>query len=134
MIKRLESIIARFNELGELMSRQDATKDMKVFTELAREHSALSELVENAEKYIKISQQIREDEQILDGDDDELKEMVNDEIGSLHENLVDQEKILKILLIPKNPDDDKNTILEIVSNIKLEKDYISIPDNIIFSF
>jgi len=115
MIDKLKSIVSQHNELAELMSQPDAMKDMKTFTKIAREHSRLTELVEEAKNYIEIYGQIQEDEEILNGDDAELKELVKDEIGDLKDSLAAREKKLKILLIPKNPDDNKNTILEIRS-------------------
>ena len=72
-------------------------------------------IVEYAKKYINDYEHLREDEEILNCDDPELKELVKDEISSLREDLAAQEENLKILLVPKNPDDDKNTILEVRS-------------------
>ena len=115
MIDKLESVIARHDELAELMSQPEAMQDMKAFTKMAREHRSMTELVEHAKKYIDTFNQLQEDEEILNGDDPELKELVKDEIGPLREDIAQQEEKLKILLIPKDPDDDKNTILEIRS-------------------
>ena len=74
MIDKLRSIVSRYNELAELMSQPDAMQDMKTFTNLAREHSRLTELVEEAKNYIETYERLQEDEQILNGDDPELKE------------------------------------------------------------
>ena len=115
MIDKLQAVITRHDELEELMSQPDAMQDMKAFSKKAREHRSLNELVKTAKKYIDTFNQLKEDEEILNGDDPELKELVKDEIGGLRDSLADQEEKLKILLIPKNPDDDKNTILEIRS-------------------
>ena len=115
MIDKLKSIVSQHNELAELMSQPDAMKDMKTFAKIAREHSRLTELVEEAKNYIEIYERIQEYEEILNGNDAELKELVKDEIGDLKDSLVTREEKLKILLIPKNPNDDKNTILEIRS-------------------
>ena len=115
MIDKLQIVITHHNELEELMSQPDAMQDMKAFTKKAREHRSLNELVETAKNYIDTYNQLKEDEEILNGDDPELKELVKDEIGELRDSLADQEEKLKILLIPKDPDDDKNTILEVRS-------------------
>ncbi len=115
MIDKLQAVITRHDELAEFMSQPDAMQDMKAFTKKAREHRSLNELVETAKKYIDTYNQLKEDEEILDGDDPELKKLVKDEIGELRDSLADQEEKLKILLIPKDPDDDKNTILEVRS-------------------
>ena len=115
MIDKLQAIIERYDTLAELMSQPDAMHNMKAFTQLAREHSGLTELVELSKKYIDTYKQLQDDEEILNGDDPELKELVRDEIGHLREYIALQEKRLKVLLIPKDPNDNKNTILEIRS-------------------
>ena len=115
MIDKLHTIIERYDTLSELMSQPDAMHNMKAFTQLAREHSGLTELVELSIKYINTYKQLQDDEEILNGDDPELKELVRDEIGHLREDIALQEERLKVLLIPKDPNDNKNTILEIRS-------------------
>ena len=115
MIDKLQTIIERYDTLAELMSQPDAMHNMKAFTQLAREHSGLTELVELSKKYIDTYNQLQDDEEILNGDDPELKKLVRDEIGHLREDIALQEERLKVLLIPKDPNDNKNTILEIRS-------------------
>ena len=115
MIDKLKTIINRHDELAHLMSQPDSMQDMKKFTKLAQEHSSLTDLVEESKKYINLFNQIKEDEEILNGDDPELKELVKEEISELRLNLTSLENKLKILLIPKDPNDNKNTILEIRS-------------------
>ena len=115
MIDKLKSVIDRYDELSNLMSLPDSMNDMKSFARLAREHRGLTELVDQANKYIATYNQIKDDDEILNGDDPELKELVKDEIADLREHLAQLEVKLKILLIPKDPNDDKNTILEVRS-------------------
>ena len=115
MIDKLQTVLARYDELAELMNLPDAMQDMKAFTKLAREHRSLTELVDESKIYIKTFNQLKDDEEILNGDDPELKELVKDEIGELRNILGLQEEKLKNLLIPNDPDDDKNTILEVRS-------------------
>jgi len=115
MINKLKSVVVRYDELADLMSQPEAMQDMKAFTRLAREHRELTELVEHAKKYIDTYKQLKDDEVILEGNDPELKELVKDEIVLLRNDLASQEEKLKILLIPKDPDDNKNTILEVRS-------------------
>ena len=115
MIDKLQTVLARYDELAELMNLPDAMQNMKAFTKLAREHRSLTELVDESKKYIITFSQLKEDEEILNGDDPELKELVKDEIGELRNILGLQEEKLKNLLIPNDPDDDKNTILEVRS-------------------
>ena len=115
MIDKLQTVLARYDELAELMNLPDAMQNMKAFTKLAREHRSLTELVDESKKYIITFNQLKDDEEILNGDDPELKELVKDEIGELRNILGLQEEKLKNLLIPNDPDDDKNTILEVRS-------------------
>ena len=84
MIDKLESIIERYNTLTELMSQPETMQDMKAYTQLAREHSGLTELVALSKKYINTYQQLQDDEEILNGDDPELKELVKDELSLIH--------------------------------------------------
>ena len=115
MIDKLKDIISRYDELAELMSLPDASNDHKKFAELAKEHSSLNEIVQLSMVYIKKYNQLKDDETILEGDDKELIEIVKDEITILKDELFKLEDQLKILLIPKDPNDTKNTILEIRS-------------------
>tara|TARA_B100000945_G_C20423352_1_gene619157 strand:- start:3344 stop:4405 length:1062 start_codon:yes stop_codon:yes gene_type:complete len=115
MIDKLKKVISNYNELAKLMSQPNAMNDMKKFTELAREYRGMEELVENAKKYLNDYKQLLEDKEILNSDDDELKILVHEEIDDLRASLDKQEKKLKIMLIPKDPNDNKNIILEIRS-------------------
>ena len=69
MIEKLQAVIIRHDELAELMSQPDSMKDMKAYTKMAREHRSLNELVETAKNYIDTYNQLKEDEEILNGDD-----------------------------------------------------------------
>ena len=115
MIDKLQTVINRYDELSKLMSQPDAMSDRKRFTNMAREHRAMEKLVEESNKYLKDFKQLQECEEILKSDEYDIKELAKEEIGALHDSLSAQKEILKILLIPKDPDDDKNTILEIRS-------------------
>ena len=115
MIKKLKEVINHYDELSNLMSQPNAMNNMKKFTRMAREHSSMNELVDCAKKFIKNTTLLNEYEEILTGNDEELKELVKEEITDLKNILLNQEGKLKILLIPKDPNDNKNIILEIRS-------------------
>ena len=102
MIDKVIAVIDRHNELAHLMSQPDAMNDMKAFTQMAREHRSLDEAVTVCNVYKSKFEQLQEDEEILNGDDPELKELVKDEIGPLKEEIALMEEV-KILLIPKIP-------------------------------
>ena len=113
MIDKLQTIINRYDELSDLMSKPEAMANIKSFTKMAREHRGMEKLVEKSRKYIIDHNQLLEYEDILNGNDNELIEIVKADIANLRERIVSKEEHLKILLIPKDPDDDKNIILEI---------------------
>tara|TARA_B100000029_G_scaffold504654_1_gene583881 strand:+ start:203 stop:1273 length:1071 start_codon:yes stop_codon:yes gene_type:complete len=115
MINKLKNILKRYDELAVLMSQPDALNDKNKFAEMAKEHSNLTSIVEKSKIYIKKYNQLKDDEGILSGNDKELIDLVREEITYLKEELNELENELKILLIPRDPNDDKNTILEIRS-------------------
>jgi len=115
MIDKLRDIIRRFNELAEAMSDPATTADPKKYAELAKEHSDLNEVAKKAGEYVSMWEHLEEDEELLKSDDAELKEIAVEEIPQLKSRLAELEDELKILLLPKDPDDNKNTILEIRS-------------------
>ena len=83
------------------------------YTELAKEHSRLSPVVTKAKDYLLNQQQLDEDKEILSGDDEELKSIAQAEVGELEKSLLSLEEELKVLLLPHDPTDDKNTIIEV---------------------
>ena len=115
MIEKLQDVIKHYDELAHQMSLPDAMINMKQFTRMAREHSAMTELVNCAKQFIQNHNQLQEYEEILSGNDEELKDIVKEEINDLKSTLIQQEERLKILLITKDPNDSKNIILEIRS-------------------
>jgi peptide chain release factor 1 len=115
MINKLQQIIVDYENLTNKMSAPDIIADIKQYTELAKQHRQLSNIVPKANEYIDIYNQIQEDEEILQGDDRELKEIAKEEILTLKNNLEQLENQLKILLLPQDPNDSKNTLVEIRS-------------------
>ncbi len=115
MIDKLLKLVERYDILSEKMSNPDIISDMDQYTALAKEHRQLTPTIELAKEYIYIYYQIEEDEEILKGDDLELKEIVKSELSDLKKSLLELEEKLKIKLLPRDPNDDKNIILEIRS-------------------
>ncbi|HIA95245.1 MAG TPA: peptide chain release factor 1 [Candidatus Marinimicrobia bacterium] len=87
--------------------------DQDKLTPIAIEHSAMEKIVTVGKEYISVLDQIADDKEILDGDDDDLKEIVQEELGELETRQTQLEEKIKVLLLPKDPMDDKNLILEI---------------------
>jgi len=115
MINRLNQLIVEYEQISEKMSDPEVISNIKVYSDLAREHRRIDFIIPKAKQYIKQYNHLKEDEEILQGNDKELKELVKDEINNLKQELDTLEDELKIFLLPKDPNDDKNTILEIRS-------------------
>ncbi len=115
MIDQLKELINNFNDISEEMGNPDIINNINQYTKLAKEHRRLTPTIEIAKEFIQVSSNLEEDEEILKGNDIELKELVKDEIPELRQKLDKLEEKLKVLLLPHDPNDDKNTILEIRS-------------------
>ena len=115
MIEKLKSIISTYDELSESLSNPTVISNSKKFAKIAKEHNSLTEIVEKAKVYINVMNQLVSAEEMLDGDDDELVLLAKEEILVLKNEIENLEKELKVLLIPKDPNDNNNTILEIRS-------------------
>jgi peptide chain release factor 1 len=111
--KKLEAIIAKHVHLAEQMADPEIYGDQDKLTPIAIEHSAMEGIVNVGKAYISVLDQIADDKEILDGDDDDLKEIVQEELGDLVAKQENLEAEIKVLLLPKNPMDNKNLILEI---------------------
>ena len=113
MIDKLQNIILHYEELEQQMIDPALINNQNKYKEVTREHRRLSPVINKAKNYISISKQIEEGESILKGNDEELKIIAKDEIDSFKDSIVKIEDELKILLLPHDPNDDKNIILEI---------------------
>ena len=113
MIDKLQNIILHYEELEKQMIDPALINNQNKYKEVTREHRRLAPVIDKAKNYISISKQIEEGESILKGNDEELKIIAKDEIDSFKDSIVKIEDELKILLLPHDPNDDKNIILEI---------------------
>jgi peptide chain release factor 1 len=113
MFKRLKDIETRYEDLEGLLSNPDVVSKPSVYQKYAKEHADFHDLVEAYREYEKTNARIEEDQTLLRGNDDELKEIVKEELPQLKEKLELLENKLKLLLLPKDPNDDKNVLLEI---------------------
>ncbi len=115
MEEKLLAIIARFGELTNLLAAPDILNDYKRFSELSREHKRLESIVKVAEEYLSASKNLRDNKELLatPGMDAELKELAASELDDLAETKERLESELQVLLLPRDPNDDKNCIVEI---------------------
>ncbi|MFY9280785.1 MAG: PCRF domain-containing protein, partial [Bacteroidia bacterium] len=114
MLETLEGIHARFKEVELLLSSPDVASDMKQFTKLTKEYSDLKQLVERYFEYKNLLGNLAEAKEILENSNDpEMKEMAKEEFEDLNGKQGPLEEEIKLLLIPKDPEDDKNAMVEI---------------------
>ena len=113
MKDKLQTIIDKHSLLSEQLADPEIFNDQKKLTTTAKEHSALEDVVNVGKEYLAVLQYIEDDKSILNGDDAELKEIAQEELIELESRKDKLESDLKILLLPRDPNDDKNLILEI---------------------
>ncbi|MGE4345499.1 MAG: peptide chain release factor 1 [Geoalkalibacter sp.] len=113
MFDKLEEVVDRFREVEGLMSDPTIVSDQARYRELTKEHSDLSEVVEVYQAYCKTCESIEGNRELLRDPDPDLKEMARAELQELEQRKEELEKELHFLLLPKDPNDDKNIILEI---------------------
>jgi peptide chain release factor 1 len=113
MLETLEGIYARFKEVELLLSSPEVASDMKRFTKLNKEYSDLKQIVEHYFEYKNLLSNLSEAREMLNSEDPEMKEMAKEEFELLNEKQAPLEEEIKMLLIPKDPEDDKNAMVEI---------------------
>lgn len=111
MLEKLEAIENRYEELNRLMEENAA--DYLRIAELAKERSSLEEIVSTAREFRQVEKSIEEARQLVEGDDEEMRALAQAELDDLLPRHVELEKKLKSLLVPKDPRDERNVILEI---------------------
>ena len=111
MFQKLEDVEKRYEELTVRISDPAEIADTRSWQKLMKEHAEIAPVVEKYREYKKLEKTIKDNEELLK--DPELKELAQMEIDEARENLPKVEEEIKILLIPKDPDDDKNIICEI---------------------
>lgn len=111
--KRLEDVEQRYNELSDLLAHPDVAGNADVYQKYAKEHSSISSVVETYRELKRLSVELAENKIILEGKDEELRELAKEEIPLLQQKIDELTSKIKILLLPKDPNDDKNILLEI---------------------
>ncbi|MBS1514824.1 MAG: peptide chain release factor 1 [Bacteroidetes bacterium] len=114
MFDKLEKVKARYNELADLLSKPEITNDTNEFRKLSKEYADLQELVETFDEYKSAQKNAEENRKLLfETSDAELKEMAKEEQDTLENKLAALEAKLKELIVPKDPEDSKDAIMEI---------------------
>ena len=114
MIDKLNIIQQRFDEVADLIIQPDIIADQKRYVKLNKEYKDLKVLVDKRKEYLEVLQNLEEAEQILaDGSDAEMVEMAKMQMDEAKETLPRLEEDIKFLLIPKDPEDEKDVVMEI---------------------
>ncbi len=114
MIDKIEKIFERRKTLEEMLNDPDIFSDRKKSEETGREYRELDSVIPKCNEYLEVYGQIMDDKEVIEaGDDHELKEFAKEELAELEPKLKEIEEELKLLLVPKDPMDSKNAILEI---------------------
>lgn len=115
MFDRLQAVEDRYERLNELLSDPEIVNDSKKLREYSKEQSDINDTVQTYREYKDVREQLNDAKAMFDdkGLDAEMREMVKEEVNELQSAIEDLEGRLKLLLIPKDPNDDKNVIFEI---------------------
>ncbi len=113
MFKKLKDIESRYETLEKKLGDPSVVSNRSEYQRCAKEHADLRELVDTFREYERVNAQLEECQRILRENDEELKEIAKEELPQLRERISILEERLQILLIPRDPNDDKNVILEI---------------------
>ncbi len=114
MFDKLEDLLHRFEEILNELNEPTVTEDQKRFRALMKEQSDLTPLVEAYKEYKKCNETVEDSLSLLDSEnDEEMKEMLKEELSDAKKRIEELETQMKILLLPKDPNDDKNVIVEI---------------------
>jgi peptide chain release factor 1 len=113
MLDRLEAIKARFDEIGVALTNPEIVSNNQKFSALSKEYRSLEKIVTAQKEYLQVLADVNSYKEALNGNDEELRELAKEELPVLEERKEKLEKHVRQLLIPKDPQDEKNAILEI---------------------
>ncbi len=115
MIDKLESIYNHYRGIEEKLSDPEIVSDIKKFTRLNKEYKNLQEIVQSYLRYTLVLENINSSQKMLKDEDPDMQEMAREELEALEVSKADLEEKLKILLIPRDPEDSMNVVFEIRS-------------------
>ena len=114
MREKIEKLIERHKELEELLASPEVTGDLKRMEELGREYTHLGKMLPTLNEYLETSKRLSDAKNLVKTEsDEELVALAQEEIQELEESMPEMEKKVKALLVPKDPADEKNAIVEI---------------------
>jgi peptide chain release factor 1 len=113
MLDKLEAIQARFDEVGVALTNPEIVGNNQKFSALSKEYRSLEKIINARKEYLQLLNDVTSYREALNGNDEELRELAKLELPELEERKEQMEKYIRQLLIPKDPQDDKNAIIEI---------------------
>ena len=114
MFDKLEDLVKRLDEVMQELSEPDVVNDQNRFRNLMKEQNELAPIVEKYKEYKEAKQTIEDSVEMLEEEhDEEMRELLKEELSEAKKNVEQYEEELKVLLLPKDPNDDKNVIVEI---------------------
>ena len=113
MLNKLEEVADRFREVEGLLSDPTVMNDQSRYRALTKEHAELVDVVSAYHRYCRIKEEIVGSQELLKDSDPDVREMANAEVAELAEEQVELEEQLKVMLLPKDPNDSRNVILEV---------------------
>ena len=113
MLDKLAEVEKRYEELERLMSDPQLLHQQREYSKLAKERAELEEIVARFREWRKIEQEIENNRELLQENEEAIRELAKEELNTLRQRKDELEKRLKILILPKDPNDNKNVILEI---------------------
>jgi peptide chain release factor 1 len=113
MLERLDQIETRYEELANELSAPELLADQTAYTKAAKQHRALGEIVEKYRAWKTLNEELAGAQELSEGADDEMREMARLEVETLQKKLATTDTELKLLLVPSDPNDEKNVIVEI---------------------
>lgn len=111
MLEKINLIEARYNDLNSLMEKN--AQDYQLVTEYAKERAGLEQIIQKVQEFKQLKKQIEEARQLLDDSDEELRELALFDLKNIEPKISQLEKDIKTLLLPKDPRDERNVIVEI---------------------
>lgn len=114
MFDKLEDLLRRFEEIMNELNEPDVANNQERFRRLMKEQSDLTPLVEAYREYKKCSQDVEDSLAMLEEESDEdMREMLKEELSAAKKRIEELEQDMKVLLLPKDPNDDKNVVVEL---------------------
>ena len=113
MLDKLEAIKAKFDNLGVALTNPEIVSDNKKYSAMSKEYRSLGKIVDVRIEYVKLLDDIAFNKEVLNSDDEEMRDLANADLPVMEERKEQLEKDIRNMLIPKDPYDEKNAILEI---------------------